>query len=203
MSTLTKGSQSLQRLKEAAEEAKKELSESDITDLTIPDIYGVHIDEELSIETFNEMIQPLLDRTIEKMQEVLQAAKLSKRDISRVILVGGSSRMRAVQEIVAEQIKKPFIADNVDEIVAQGAAIMAANLSAPDIDSAPVPIEVENVTAHSLGIAMFFDGVRSVSHLIKRNTVIPAIGAVIGFTRYPFQKEVSLEVYRTESVVPR
>ena len=64
--------------------------------------------------------------------------------------------MRAVQEIVTEQIKKPFIADNVDEIVAHGAAIMAANLSAPDIDSAPVPIEVENVVPHSLGVGLVF-----------------------------------------------
>ena len=98
---------------------------------------GVHIDEELTIESFNEMIQPLLNKTIDKIKEVVEEAGLTKRDISRVILVGGSSRMRAVQEIVTEQIKKPFIADNVDEIVAHGAAIMAANLSAPDIDSAP------------------------------------------------------------------
>ncbi|WP_157827665.1 Hsp70 family protein [Niallia nealsonii] len=202
VSALKQGSHSLQRLKEAAEEAKKELSESDITDITIPDIFGVHIDEELSIDTFNERIQPLLERTIEKIQEVLKAAELSKRDISRVILVGGSSRMRAVQEIVTQQIKKPFIADNVDEIVAQGAAIMAANLSAPDLDTAPVPIEVENVTAHSLGIAMYLDDVYSVVHLIKRNSAVPVIGATIGSTMEPYQKAVRLKVYRTESTEP-
>lgn len=101
------------------------------------------------------MIQPLLERTINKMNEVLEEADLTKRDISRVILVGGSTRMRAVQEAVTQNIKKPYIADNVDEIVAQGAAIMAANLSAPSIDAAPVPIEVKDVTAHSLGIGLY------------------------------------------------
>ena len=64
----------LQRLKEAAEEAKKELSESDITDIIIPDILGVHIDEELTIKSFNKMIQPLLNKTIDKIKEVVEEA---------------------------------------------------------------------------------------------------------------------------------
>ena len=192
----------LQRLKEAAEEAKKELSESDITDIIIPDILGAHIDEELTIKSFNEMSQSLLNKTIDKIKEVVKEAGLTKRDISRVILVGGSSRMRAVQEIVTEQIKKPFIADNVDEIVAHGAAIMAANLSAPDLDSAPVPIEVENVVPHSLGVGLYFNDVFKVKHLIHRNTAVPAIGATLCCTRFPFQKKVELPAYRTESDVP-
>ncbi|MFE4354220.1 Hsp70 family protein [Peribacillus butanolivorans] len=197
------GSLSFQRIKEAAEEAKKELSESDYTDISIPDVFGSHIDEELNIHTFNTMIQPLLDRTVDKMNQVLQEAGLTKRDISRIILVGGSTRMKAVQEIVAANIKKPFIADNVDEIVAQGAAIMAANLSAPDIDKAPVPIEVQDVLSHSLGIALYDDDdVYKVFHVIKKNTAIPCKGAEMSFTRYPYQKEVELPVYRTESRTP-
>ncbi|MEM1501930.1 Hsp70 family protein [Domibacillus sp. 8LH] len=196
------GSISLQRLKEAAEEAKKELSESDITDISIPDIFNTHLDEELSIDTFNKMIEPLLNRTIEKIQDVLRSADLTKRDISRVILVGGSSRMKAVQEIVTNEIKKPFIADNVDEIVAHGAAIMAANLSAPDIDSAPIPIEVEDVTAHSFGVQMLSNGTKYIEHLIRKNTKLPAMGSTIGFTIQPYQKAVNLQVFRTESMVP-
>ncbi|WP_428909862.1 Hsp70 family protein [Niallia sp. Krafla_26] len=192
----------LQRLKEAAEEAKKELSESDITDILIPDIMGVHIDEELTIESLNQMSQPLLNKTIDKINEVVEEAGLTKRDISRVILVGGSTRMRAVQEIVTQQIKKPFIADNVDEIVAHGAAIMAANLCAPDLDTAPVPIEVENAVPHSLGVGLYFNNVYKVKHLIHRNTPVPAIGATLCYTRFPYQKEVELPAYRTESDVP-
>ncbi|OVE35347.1 hypothetical protein CCZ20_21205 [Priestia aryabhattai] len=200
---MSPGSLSMQRLKEAAEEAKKELSESDFTDISIPDIFGTHIDEEVDVETFNKMIQPLLERTINKINEVLEEADLTKRDISRVILVGGSTRMRAVQEAVTQNIKKPYIADNVDEIVAQGAAIMAANLSAPSIDTAPVPIEVKDVTAHSLGIGFLSENDEyRVVHLIKRNTVLPCTGAEMGFTRYPNQKNVRMAVYRTNDTIP-
>ena len=201
---MSPGSLSMQRLKEAAEEAKKELSESDFTDISIPDIFGTHIDEEVDVETFNKMIQPLLERTINKINEVLEEANLTKRDISRVILVGGSTRMRAVQEAVTQNIKKPYIADNVDEIVAQGAAIMAANLSAPSIDAAPVPIEVKDVTAHSLGIGLYNQNDEyRIFHLIGKNTSIPCMGANIGTTRFPNQTGVELPVYRTEDYLPQ
>lgn len=197
------GSLSYQRIKEAAEDAKKELSESDYTDISIPDVFGSHIDEELDIQTFNGMIQPLLDRTVDKMNQVLKEAGLTKRDISRIILVGGSTRMRSVQEIVATNIKKPFIAENVDEIVAQGAAIMAANLSAPNTDMAPVPIVVQDVLSHSLGIALYdHDDVYKVFHVLSKNTSLPCKGAEMCFTRFPYQYEVELPVYRTESRIP-
>ncbi|MCI2254783.1 Hsp70 family protein [Domibacillus sp. PGB-M46] len=196
------GSISMQRLKEAVEEAKKELSVSDVADITIPDIFNTHIDEELTIDKFNQMVEPLLKKTTDKMKEVLQAAGLTKRDISRVILVGGSTRMRAVREAVTKEIKQPFIADNVDEIVAHGAAIMAANLSAPEKDMAPVPIEVQEAVPHSFGVGMFLNDVWSVKHLISRNDKLPAMGSTLGLTRYPYQTEVDLPVYRQESIVP-
>jgi molecular chaperone DnaK len=204
-SSPSKGSQTLQRLKEAAEEVKKELSESDIADISIPDILGTHIEEELDLVTFNKMVQPLLKKTIDKIQEVLSAANLTKRDISRVILVGGSTRMKAVQETVTEQIKKPFIAENVDEIVSQGAAIMAANLSAPDKDSTPVPIEVQDVTAHSFGIDLIDTSDKDklkIYHLISKNTSLPCTGANISWTLRPFQTACQLGVYRQEDIVP-
>ncbi|WP_169907595.1 Hsp70 family protein [Priestia abyssalis] len=198
------GSLSLQRIKEAAEEAKKELSESDVVDISLPDIFGIHIEEELDIEIFNHMIEPLLHRTIHKIEEVLQSAGLTKREISRVILVGGSTRMKAVQEAVTEQIKKPYIADNVDEVVAYGAAIMAANLSVPDLDSTPVPIIVEEVTAHSFGVDMIdtSDHRLKVFHLIKKNTRLPCTGATIGSTLRPYQPSIRAGVFRTESIMP-
>ena len=89
---MEEGSASIQRLKEAVEEVKKELSESDFADITIPDIFRTHLDEEIDINTFNRLTEPLLNRTIEKIKEVLKAANLTKRDISRVILVGGSTQ---------------------------------------------------------------------------------------------------------------
>ncbi|MCM3162622.1 Hsp70 family protein [Metabacillus litoralis] len=198
------GSTAVQQLKEAVEELKKELSESDFADITIPDIFGTHLDEEVDIHTFNRLTQSLLNRTIDKIQEVLKAAGLTKNDISRVILVGGSTRMRAVQEVVAKQIKQPYIADNIDEIVAQGAAIMAANLSAPDLDSTPVPIEVEEVTSHSIGIGLVeveTDEFK-VFHLINKNTKLPCTGAKFCYTIHPYQKEMYLQVFRTESRIP-
>lgn len=200
----TQGSVIRQQLKEAAEEAKKELSESDITDLTIPDIYGQHLDEELSLKAFEAMISPLIEKTIDKMNEVLKSAEFTKRDISRVILVGGSTRTKAVQKAVAEKIKQPYIADNVDEIVAHGAAIMAANLATPDLDSAPIPISVADVTAHSFGVDLI-DEVEErlkVFHLISKNTKLPAIGSLLCSTLEPYQTSMRIGVFRTEEDIP-
>lgn len=190
-----------QQLKEAAEELKKELSESDIADISIPDVYGHHIDEEISNKEFNQLIKPLLDRTIIKMNKVLKEANMTKRDISRVILVGGSTRMPAVQKIVKEQIKQPYIADNVDEIVAHGAAILAANLFAPEFDN--TPIEVEDVTAHSFGINLRNEHDQmEIYHLINKNTSLPCRGSIIGWTLKSYQKAILMGVYRTEETVP-
>ncbi|WP_377887514.1 Hsp70 family protein [Alkalihalobacillus sp. R86527] len=198
------GSMIRQQLKEAAEEAKKELSESEFTDITIPDIYGQHLDEELSKESFEEMIDSLVQKTVDKLNEVLKSAGLTKRDISRVILVGGSTRIHAVQKAVASKIKQPFIADNVDEIVAQGAAIMAANLAAPNIDSTPVPINVEDVTAHSFGVDLLDDEVdrMKVFHLIRKNSKLPCTGSILGWTIRPYQTEIAMGVFRTEEDIP-
>lgn len=195
------GAIALQRLKEEAEEIKKQLSEMEIVDVSIPDIYDRHIDIEISRSEFEASIRPLLNETITKMNDVLKAAKLTKNDISRVILVGGSSRTPAVQQIVKQQIKQPFIADNVDEIVAQGAAILAANMFAPDQDNAP--IEVTDVTAHSFGTAMYDQNdIYKIYHLIEKNTTLPCRGATVGYTRFPNQKAVSLGVYRQEDLKP-
>lgn len=196
------GSIAMQQLKEAAEQAKMELSESGIADISIPDFLGTHIDEEITVDTYNRLIDPLIARTIEKTQQVIASAGLTKRDISRIILVGGSTRTTAIREIVTKTIKQPFIADNVDEIVAQGAAILAANLSAPDIDDAPIPIEVQDVTAHSFGIDMYIDNKYVIEHLISKNTTLPCKGGIIGETLHKYQSDIAIQVYRTESKVP-
>ncbi|MEH7097794.1 Hsp70 family protein [Neobacillus vireti] len=197
-----KGSVASQQLKEAAEQAKMELSESGIADISIPDVFGIHIDEELTIDTYNGLISPLVNRTIDKTLDVIKEAGLTVRDISRIILVGGSTRNKTVREMVTQKIKQPFIADNVDEIVAHGAAILAASLSVPDYDDTPVPIEVEDVTAHSFGIDMLIDNQYEIVHLIAKNTKIPCTGAEIGTTIHKFQSGINFSVYRTEEKIP-
>ncbi|MEO1005740.1 MAG: Hsp70 family protein, partial [Cyanobacteria bacterium J06638_38] len=141
------------RLKEAAEAAKIELALSDTTQVTIPDILGTLLDEEITIETYNRLIEPLVERTIAKIRDVLDAANLTEEDIDRVILVGGSIRNRLVKERVTEAVKDPFIAERVDEVVGQGAAIVASYLSSPEEDL--TPIEFNNVTPFSLGVCAF------------------------------------------------
>lgn len=196
------GSVLQQKIKETAEQAKIELSNTDIAEITIPDAGDVHIDEELDIETYNQLIQPLLDATVVKLEEVLRSSGLTVRDISRVILVGGSTRNRAIRELIAKKVKQPYIADNVDEIVAHGAAIVAASLSAPDMDN--TPIEVLDVTSHSLGINLWTEDERGnsyvkIHHLISKNTTLPCKGGIVGQTNYPLQPSVNMGVYRTES----
>ena len=142
-----------QQLKEAAEKAKIELSESDSAEVTLPEILGTSLDEEITLATYNGLIEPLVLKTTEKIGEVLKSAKLDATDIDRVILVGGSTRNRLVKELVAEKVKEPWTSDRVDEAVAQGAAIVAGHLSAPEEDL--TPIEFSNVTPFSLGVCSY------------------------------------------------
>jgi len=165
-----------QRLKEAAEKAKIELSQSNRTQITIPEILGVALDEEITIDTYNRLIAPLVDRTIAKTRAVLKAAKLSSDDIDRVILVGGSTRNKLVRSRIAETIKDPFISDRVDEVVAQGAAIVAGGLSSPEEDI--VPIEFHNITPFSLGVCAYRGDDRSRlinSIIIPKNSPVPCV----------------------------
>ncbi len=139
-----------QRLKEEAELAKIELSESDSTQVTISEILGTSLDEEITITQYNKMIAPLVQRTIDKVHEVLKSANLTPDDIDRVIMVGGSTRNGLVKEQITETIKEPWTAERVDEVVGEGAAIVASALSSPEEDLSP--IEIHNVTPFSLGV---------------------------------------------------
>jgi hypothetical protein len=173
-----------QRLKEAAERAKIELSESDAAQVTIPDILGTSLDAEIKLSEYNRLISPLVDRTLTKMRDVLKAAKCGSADIDRVILVGGSTRNRLVRERVANAVKEPWVSDRVDEVVAQGAAIVASHLSAPDVDMTPeevsTPIEIQNVTPFSLGVcAKAAKGQMQYinSIILQKNSPVPSMQA--------------------------
>ncbi len=187
-----------QRLKEAAEKAKIELSQSNRTQITIPEILGVALDEEITIDTYNRLIAPLVDRTIAKTRAVLKAAKLTPDDIDRVILVGGSTRNKLVRSRIAETIKEPFISDRVDEVVAQGAAIVAGSLSSPEEDI--TPIEFSNVTPFSLGLrASKGKDLDIFKVLIPKNTAIPATLTQEFTTFRANQKSVDISIFQGEA----
>jgi molecular chaperone DnaK len=186
---------SRQRLKEAAEAAKVELSQSNHAKITMPDCLGYPLDLEISLADYNALIAPLLQQTVDCMKSVLADAKLTPNDIDRVILVGGSTKNRAVREIVAREIKEPYISDRVDEVVAHGAAILAANFAAPTI-------EVSDVTAHSLGIDMVVSDRLQFVPIIPRQTTYPCRQGVLGSTRRAMQDEVVMRVYRGENNDP-
>lgn len=188
-----------QRLKEAAETAKIELAQSNQAILAIPDCLGHPLELEISLSQYNALIAPLLQRTVDCMKSVLRDAKLAPEDIDRVILVGGSTKNRAVKEIVAREIKEPYIAERVDEVVSHGAAIVAANLYLPDAFN----IEVTDVTGHSLGIAMLdAEDELFFKPIIPRQTTYPCRSGVLGYTKHPMQEEVEMRVFRGEDTDP-
>ncbi len=195
------GRSALQRLKEAAETAKIDLSESQNSFINLPDCLGHPLSLEISLSEYNALIEPFLRRTMDCIRAVLRDAKLTTGDIDRVILVGGSSKNTRVREMITEHIKEPYIADRVDEVVSHGAAIVAANLFLPE--EIMVPIEISDVTAHSLGVDMRnIDNTLIFKKIISRQTSYPCRRGIIGFTMEPFQEAVRMRVFRGEDSDP-
>lgn len=196
-----------QRLKESAETAKIELSQSDRATIAIPDCLGHPIELEITLAQYNKLIEPMLLRTVECMKSVLRDAKLSGEDIDRVILVGGSTKNRAVREIVSREVREPYTSERVDEVVAHGAAIMAASLNTPDSldldDPDAVNIHVSDVTSHSLGIIMQNESRKEFFRpIIPRQTTYPCELGVLGFTSSSRQEQVKFRVQRGEDNNP-
>src|ERR671921_1351366 len=169
---LSKDRIALQRLREAAEQAKKELSSATSTNismqyLSMSENGPVHLDEKLTRAQFQQMTQDLLDRTKEPFHAVIRDAGISVSDIDHVVLVGGSTRMPAVSDLVRELTggKEPNKGVNPDEVVAIGAALQAGVLRGEVKD-----VLLLDVTPLSLGIETK-GGV--MTRLIERNTTIP------------------------------
>ncbi len=193
---LSKDKMAMQRLKDAAEKAKKDLSGMTNAQISLPfiaqnDDGPIHMEMTLSKAKFEDLCRDLFDSTLEPVRKAMKDAKLSNKDIDEVILVGGSTRIPYIQELVKKELgKEPHKGVNPDEVVAMGAAIQGGVLTGEVED-----LVLLDVTPLSLGIETL-GGVCTV--LIPRNTTIPTSKSQVFSTAVDNQPAVDIHILQGE-----
>ena len=201
---LKENEKSLARVYRAAEAAKIRLSDHPYAQVLEEFIAkrrltSLHLKADLSREAFNSMINPLVRSTVDSITSALGDAGLEPSDIHKILMVGGSTRIPLVWDVVYEKMEKELHSEiNPDECVALGAAIQGAIIAGEDVDAILI-----DVTPYSLGIrvaefkfGMIYDDHNSI--IIRRNTVIPVSKSQVYYTMHPDQTVAEVEVYQGE-----
>ena len=206
---LTQNPKTWARLLRAAEEAKIALSSKTYTLISLEyiaekdDGVALHVRREVSRNEFEQLISPLLDKTLKMLDQAIEEAELDVEEIDHVLMVGGSTRIPLVREMVQAHMEKdPHVEIDPDAVVALGAAVQGGIIAGEDVDAILV-----DVTPMSLGIETAWFGITGHMHddhfeaLIRRNTTIPVKTSKMFSTMFPGQDKVHVKVYQGERMI--